>query len=203
MILSLKEALGYTHLFVIIINLRITFKMKVILNCHPKEESEYCEKIKSSSWKGASSPPLWVKPLQVSEGFKQSKDRIYWQTYNHSEKEHFFGDNCSKDSYLKKKQYQSLLKLPDSWEGYEGWIWGLWMSLGTLFCGLSAWHDMVKTTLCPAHRMHQPTPLQIWPTSPYALSWLLFHTSLILNFLSFSEFIHMIYECPHRNICCV
>lgn len=103
MILSLKEALGYTHLFVIIINLRITFKMKVILNCPPKEESEYCEKIKSSSWKGASSPPLWVKPLQVSEGFKQSKDRIYWQTYNHSEKEHFFGDNCSKDSYLKKK----------------------------------------------------------------------------------------------------
>lgn len=49
MILSLQEALGYTHLFVIIINLRITFKMKVILNCPPKEVSEYCEKTKSSN----------------------------------------------------------------------------------------------------------------------------------------------------------
>lgn len=74
MILSLQETLGYTRLFVIIINLRITFKMKVILNCPPKEESKYCEKIKSSNWKGNSSLPLCVKPLQVSEGFKQSKD---------------------------------------------------------------------------------------------------------------------------------
>lgn len=123
MTLSLQETLGYTRLFVIVINLRITFKMKVILNCPPKEESKYCEKIKSSNWKGNSFYPSASSPSKFQKDSSSPKITIYWQTYIHSEKEHFFGDNCSEDSCLQKSQYQCLLKLPDSWEGgYDSWM---------------------------------------------------------------------------------
>lgn len=202
MILFLQETLGYTHLFVIIINLRITFKMKVILNCPPKEESEYCEKIKSSNWKGDSSLPLWVKPLQVSEGFKQSKDHHILTDLHPLWKRTFLWGQLFWGLLLAKTPISvpSEMKVDMT---VEGWIWGFWVDLGTILCGMSAWHDMVKTMLCLAHGMCQPTPLQSWPASPYALSWLLFPTSLILTFLSFPEFIHMIYERPRRYICCV
>lgn len=48
--------------------------MKVIPNCPPKEESEYCEKAKSSDSKETSSLYLEDQPSKLSEQFKQSKD---------------------------------------------------------------------------------------------------------------------------------
>lgn len=72
--------------------------------------------------KGTALYPSGSSPSKFQKDSSSPKIAIYWQTYIHSEKEHFFGDNCSEDSCLQKPQYQCLLKLPDSWEGgYDSW----------------------------------------------------------------------------------
>lgn len=54
--------------------------------------------------KGPAFHPSGSSPSKFQKDSSSPKIAIYWQTYIHSEKEHFFGDYCSKDSYLKKKK---------------------------------------------------------------------------------------------------
>lgn len=166
--------MGCTHLFVIIISLRITLNMKLILNCPLRKSQNIVRKPTAETKRGPALCTFETSPSKFQKDSSSPKIPTYWQTYMHSEEGHSFGDNCTWGPLLRNYQYKCLLKLPDSWEGYEGWIWGLCMSVGTLLSGMFTWHDMVKTTLSPAYKLCQSTPLESWFASTNALDWLLF-----------------------------